>query len=274
MKNLTIKNTLLLLFASAILFSCKEDEPMIEKKQEADTEVSFIFKQKYDGNEVKTENLSSTLYANEKGNVHTISKLQYLVSNITLHRTDGSEVDLGGYNFVDIDKPMTRFYTPSVMVPEGKYTGISMTFGFNEEDNQTGAYSDLNAASWSWPMMIGGGYHFLKFEGMFTNNTGNGAMKGFAYHMGTASKVVGNSRVHEANHFRVRLWDNNGGFEVKSGERMNIDIDMNIDEWFKNPVLWDLNEFHMMLMPNYTAQKLMNQNGRSVFTLGTIDTEL
>lgn len=270
-KNITYLATYLLLFTT-LFTSCKEDGPEIEEKAIEQTEVSFVFKQKYNGAEVTTSDLATTMYTNQKGNIHTISKLQYLVSNITLHRTDGSEVDLGGYNFVDMDKPLSRFYTPSENVPAGKYSGVSITFGFDEEDNISGAYTDLNAASWSWPMMIGGGYHFLKFEGMFTDNTGT--MKGFAYHNGTASKVVGSSRVHEANHFRVRLWDYNGGFEVKPGERMNIDIDMNIDEWFKNPVLWDLNQYHMMLMPNYTAQKLMNQNGRSVFSLGTIAPEL
>jgi len=268
----TLKFSIYLLAISTFLFSCIEEEPIEPKQVEAVTEVSFIFKQKYNGSEVLTSDLATTQYTNEKGNIHTISKLQYLVSNITLHRTDGSEVDLGGYNFVDIDQPLTRFYTPGVRVPEGKYSGISMTFGFDEEDNRDGAYTDLNAVSWSWPMMIGGGYHFLKFEGMFQDNTGS--MKGFAYHNGTASKMENGSRVHEANHFRVRLWDYNGGFEVKSGERLNIDIDMNIEEWFKNPVLWDLNQYHMMLMPNYTAQKIMNNNGKSVFALGTIAPEL
>lgn len=269
-----MKNTILAL-ASLILIgtSCKKtDDPMDNKTDMVNTEVSFIFKQKYNDNEVLTSDLASTQYTNAKGNVHTISKLQYLVSNITLHKTDGSEVDLGGYNFVDIDKPLTRFYTPGVAIPEGKYTGISMTFGFDEEDNQDGAYTDLNAASWSWPMMIGGGYHFLKFEGMFVDNSGT--MKGFAYHNGTASKMENGTRINEANHFRVRLWDYNGGFEVKEGERLNIDIDMNIEEWFQNPVLWDLNQYHMMLMPNYTAQKMMNKNGKSVFSLGTIAPQL
>lgn len=269
-----MKNTILAL-ASLILIgtSCKKtDDPMDNKTDMVNTEVSFIFKQKYNDNEVLTSDLASTQYTNAKGNVHTISKLQYLVSNITLHKTDGSEVDLGGYNFVDIDKPLTRFYTPGVAIPEGKYTGISMTFGFDEEDNQDGAYTDLNAASWSWPMMIGGGYHFLKFEGMFVDNSGT--MKGFAYHNGTASKMENGTRTNEANHFRVRLWDYNGGFEVKEGERLNVDIDMNIEEWFQNPVLWDLNQYHMMLMPNYTAQKMMNKNGKSVFSLGTIAPEL
>ena len=46
-----------------------------------------------------------------------------------------------------------------------------------------------------------------------------------------------------------------------------IDIKMNLAEWFKNPNTWDLNEMSTMLMGNYTAQKRMNQNGQSVFSV-------
>ena len=267
-----MKKTLIALSALVLIFtSCKEEDPITPKAQET-TDVNFIFKQYYGGQEVTASDFGTTQYTNAKGTMHTISKLQYLVSNITLHKTDGSEVDLGGYNLIDVAQPLTRFYTPSVSVPEGSYSGVSITFGFNGNDNIDGAYTDLNAASWSWPMMIGGGYHFMKFEGMFLDNTST--MKGFAYHNGTASKMnPDGSRTAEENHFRVRLWDENGGFQVKAGERMTIDIDMDISEWFKNPIVWDLNQYHMMLMPNYTAQKMMNQNGKSVFSLGIVSAE-
>ena len=43
---------------------------------------------------------------------------------------------------------------------------------------------------------------------------------------------------------------------------------MNLAEWFKNPITWNLDDLHIMLMPNYQAQKMINQNGRSVFSLG------
>ena len=49
-----------------------------------------------------------------------------------------------------------------------------------------------------------------------------------------------------------------------------IEIKMNIAEWFKTPNTWDLNTYNMMLMPNYNAQILMNENGKNVFSLGSI----
>jgi hypothetical protein len=45
---------------------------------------------------------------------------------------------------------------------------------------------------------------------------------------------------------------------------------MNIAEWFKNPNTWDLNVLNTVLMPNFDAQILMHQNGKSVFSLGAV----
>ena len=45
---------------------------------------------------------------------------------------------------------------------------------------------------------------------------------------------------------------------------------MDISEWFKNPNIWNLNELNTMLMPNFEAQKIIKQNGVSVFSLGDI----
>jgi len=45
---------------------------------------------------------------------------------------------------------------------------------------------------------------------------------------------------------------------------------MNIAEWFKNPYTWDLNELNTVLMPNFEAQLLMSQNGKSVFSRGEL----
>lgn len=262
-----MKKIIIAISAIILISSCKKEDDTTPVIVEKSPTVNFLFQQDYNGAEVTSLDFGTTTYTNEMGTNHTITKLQYLVSNITLHKTNGDEVNLGGYNLIDLADDDSRTYTPSSEIPAGTYTGVSITFGFDENDNKTGAYSDLNAASWSWPMMIGGGYHFMKFEGMFTDRSG--AQKGFAYHNGTASKVNQNGvREHEANEFRVRLWDFSGGFEIKNENMTTINIDMNIAEWFKNPIPWNLDEYNSMLMPNYTAQKMMHQNGETVFSFG------
>ena len=51
---------------------------------------------------------------------------------------------------------------------------------------------------------------------------------------------------------------------------VTFNIKMNIAEWFKNPVNWDLNASHSMLMPDFGAQVLMFNVGKDAFSLGSI----
>lgn len=215
----------------------------------------------YSGATVVPSDFNDLKYTNDLGTTHSITKLQYLVSDFVLYKADGDSIVVEGYNLVDFTNTNSFAYSfPSELhVPLGDYTGIGFTWGFDEDDNTSGAYADLNAASWSWPAMIGGGYHFMKFEGKFIDS--NTDTTAFAFHNGTAS----NSGTHEANHFYVKL---NQSFTLSNDA--SISVDMNLAEWFKSPNQWDLNAMHAMLMPNYNAQIMMNQNGRSVFSFGTV----
>ncbi|MEZ4794525.1 MAG: hypothetical protein R2773_03455 [Flavobacteriaceae bacterium] len=65
-------------------------------------------------------------------------------------------------------------------------------------------------------------------------------------------------------------------FEVNLGEititdDLEIEVKMNVAEWFKNPNTWDLTQLYTTLMPNFNAQIMMNQNGSNgVFSLGSV----
>lgn len=216
---------------------------------------------KYSGAAVLPTDFNALKYTNDKGTIHSISKLQYLVSNFVLYKTNGDSIVVNGYNLVDFDNTNSFAYAfpEALHIPNEDYSGIGFTWGFNTADNTSGAYADLNAASWSWPAMIGGGYHFMKLEGKFIDS--NADTTAYAFHNGTAS----NSGTHEANHFHVKL---NHAFTLTNDA--SITVDMNIEEWFKNPNQWDLDAMHSMLMPNYNAQIMMNQNGRTVFSFGSI----
>ncbi len=215
----------------------------------------------YGGSSVMPADFDDLKYLNDKGTTHSITKLQYLISDFVLYKADGDSIVVEGYNFVDFDNTNSFAYSfPTEMhVPIGGYTGVGFTWGFDEADNTSGTYADLNVASWSWPAMIGGGYHFMKLEGKFIDS--NTDTTAFAFHNGTAS----NNGNHEANHFYVKL---NQSFTLSNDASINLNMDLS--EWFKNPNQWDLDALHDMLMPNYTVQKMMNANGRSVFSLGSI----
>lgn len=226
--------------------------------------LTFNFTHNYDGVAVTSSDYDDIKYTNQFGNQHSITRLRYMISDVRLYKSGGDSVLIDGYHFVDLATPGTDTYMPSMKIPEGSYTGIAFNFGFSEANNTSNAYPDLNAVSWNWPMMLGGGYHYIQFEGKFIDT--NTDTIGFAYHQGTARKIADNDTTYENNHFRAELA--NSGFNLSNNA--TVEIKMDLAEWFKNPNTWDLNQYHKMLMPNYNAQILMNQNGRSVFSVGTI----
>ena len=216
--------------------------------------LTINFAHHWDGENITSEDFNEFKYSNANGEILSISKLKYLVSNISLHQSNGNMIEIKDYFLVDVTS--SNLSTSQFVIPAGIYSGVSFTFGFNEIKNIDGAYSDLNATSWNWPEILGGGYHFMQFEGKYESG---GNENPFAYHMGTAKTDSGE---YEVNHFEVFLSLN----EFTVSNDTTLKIAMNVSEWFKNPIIWDLNSYDTNLMPNYEAQKLMNQNGRSVFS--------
>lgn len=227
-------------------------------------QVSFKFTQNYGGTTVTSSDFNSLSFTDDAGNVHSISKMRYLVSKFRLYTATGDSIFLPGYKLVDMSDNNTLTFNPGTAVEGQNITGIGFNFGFDSTDNVTGAYPDLNLATWGWPSMLGGGYHYMQFEGNFIDSIAD--TLGFAYHMGTAREITPTDTIYHNNHFPVQLA--NSGFTLTNNAI--IEIKMDIAEWLKNPYSWNLNTYYNGLMPNYNAQVLMNQNGRSVFSLGTI----
>lgn len=249
-----MKKLKLLLIAVIVITmnSCDDDDSVATSGN-----ILFDFTHNWDGDNVTADDFNIIQFTNADGDAVGVSKLRYLISNISLHKTDGSAISIDGYLLVDLSTQATTAFVSNI--PFDTYTSISFTFGFDETDNIDGFYNDLNSVSWNWPEMLGGGYHFMQLEGKYLDAA---VENPFAYHMGTARLSPG---VFEANHFEVFI----NGFTNTSDA--SIEIKMNIAEWFKNPYTWDLETYNIDLMMNYDAQILMNQNGGSVFSLGNVN---
>ncbi|AFL81009.1 hypothetical protein Aeqsu_1520 [Aequorivita sublithincola DSM 14238] len=222
--------------------------------------VTLNFTQNWDGKDVTNSDFNTTIFTNEFGSLLNITKLRYLISRISLLKADGSTVDFEEYKLIDLEDPTSLKLTPAKLAPTGDYNGIAFTYGFNEKDNTSGSLPDLNAANWNWPDMLGGGYHFMQMEGKYDD--GSGGELPYAYHNGTARVSNG---VFEQN-FLTFIFTQN--FTITNDA--TIEIKMNIAEWYKNPYTWNLNDYNIDLMMNYDAQKLMHDNGATVFSIGAI----
>lgn len=255
------KIALLSICIFALALSCAEDND--DNLSAANATVNLSFTHNWDDTAVSSSDFNTIQYTNANGEEMSIEKLRYLISNVTFEIANGNTIIIPGYNLIDVTNNSGLTYTPTILIPEGEYTNVSFTFGFNNEDNYQN-YPDLNTALWNVPEMLGGGYHYMQLEGKFIDNTD--AEVGYAYHTIRAADI--NSAIPEIifqdTFFTVDLGP------ISITDETTIEVEMNIAEWFKNPNQWDLNLLPNMLMPNFNAQVMMYENGQNVFSLGTV----
>lgn len=224
--------------------------------------LTLSFLHNWDEISLTNSDFNDIKFTNGNGEKLSIERLRYLISNIILEKENGEKITLKEHHLVDVSKLESLQYQSSVKVPIGRYKKVSFTFGFSSEDNVDGVYPDLNSLSWNVPKMLGGGYHFMQFDGKFLDATKANAEKSFNYHVIRAADKTdpANLKLQDTS-FTVDL-----GRLIISDEHP-IEVAMNISEWFKNPNLWDLNTLNTVLMPNFNAQILMSENGKNVFRI-------
>ncbi len=130
---------------------------------------------------------NSITNVNSLGNQFSVNTFKCYLSNITLTRNDGKKYKNENVFYLDLSNvDKSSFKLDSI--PPGKYTGISFLVGLDTKRNKTlalpGTRENINMA---WPDMMGGGYHFLKFEGQYLDNFN--IEQGFAFHLGTNSQL-------------------------------------------------------------------------------------
>ena len=217
--------------------------------------VTLNFTHHWNGLKITPQDFNELKFTNENGERLSIERLRYLVSNISL-------INSKNYHLIDVGEN----YGTSITFPEltDKSYALSFRFGFSDEDNTDGTYQDLNSVSFNVPEMLGGGYHFMQFDGKYVDN--NNEASGFNYHtIKAVDRTDPDNLKFEDTSFEVNLGT------IVVADTTEIEIKMNLAEWFKNPNTWNLNELNTVLMPNFEAQKMMRANGGSVFSLGVVN---
>jgi len=122
-------------------------------------------------------------YLNASDNLYSVTRLQYYLDGITFIGASGNDDHvLSDAILVDGRIPLD-FNIGGV--PVGDYDGIVLTIGIVPARNCTGCLPPtVPNVQMAWPDPMGGGYHFMKFEGHFRANGGTGTQHGFAIHLG------------------------------------------------------------------------------------------
>lgn len=251
---------LTIITSTAVLFSCHTDQDDIV----ANPAVNFSVSHHWDGTAVTNSDFNQMKFTNANGETLSIERLRYLISDFSFTHSDGTTYKSNSYHLIDLSKIESLELPLDLNISAGNYTNVSFVFGLTNEKNIDGTYADLNSVSFNVPAMMGGGYHYMQFDGKFINSSA--AEQGFNYHAIRAVDNAGaNLTFPQDTFFTVNL----GAVEITADTTINIG--MNIAEWFANPNTWDLNQYNQMLMPNSMAQIMMYENGQNVFSLISVE---
>lgn len=199
---------------------------------------------------------SAMPYTNVAGNQFGVTLVRYFISDVALTYGDGTVRTLAGAHYVDHDEAATRSYLLAADLPVGPLASVSFVMGLPPALNVTGAFPGPPESLMEWPVMMGGGYHHLKFEGRYVDSTG--APFNYKVHSGGLGGAD--------NSFAVTL-DASGHAVAADGTTLTLE--MNLERWFGD---WDLNDWfnaaHPGIMNDAAAQAAVRQHGATVFTLG------
>lgn len=239
-----------LIVLSWLLCSCKK-----EKTANLNLYIDFTV----DGQTLVQDNRQ---YVNAAGNQYEVNEVMFFLSDMNLKKNDGSVVGVEGIHYVDLDLVSSLNWTLA-SVPVGNYTSLSFTFGLTDMQNQSYRFVNPPECNMSWPEVMGGGYHYMKINGKWLAD--DGQVKPFNLHTGRGQQYddEGNVTRFVDNSFTVSL---EIPFSVKEkGE--NLQLVMNINQWFNASRMFDLDEWGGSIMQNQAAQEILKQNGPYVFEL-------
>ena len=201
----------------------------------------------------------SLCYHNEAGNEFMITEIQWFISKMELQNEQDEWVELEPRIFY-IDTNIPESQTLRIASnPVGKYKTLRFTFGLDEAYNQTGLFSNPPESNMFWPEPLGGGYHYMKLNGKFVD--ANGQLMPLNVHLG-----IGQNADHSEfyqNYFTV---EGSINLNIAENTENQFNLTMIVDNWFRNPNLYDFNEFGSAIMQNQAAQQALKENGKDVFT--------
>ena len=256
------------LLLSFLFFSCHKEKPIEPTPTTTVDHGHIVFKfAHYVDNQPAI--WDSMMYVNAAGNPYQVNDVEYFISNITLHRSDGTSklITSKSIYYIDSGISSTQTWNVSDEIPVGSYNSISFTFGIDSVHNISNIFVNFPEDGMFWPEPMGGGYHMMKLNGKYKNPAGDSVFN-FNTHIGKGRVIVGADTTMVNNSFTASL--PSSSFTLTKDATKEIEIIMNIDSWYKTPNIYDHNIYGQNIMSNQTAMGMIVQNGFDVFTIGYI----
>ena len=262
--NLSKINTILLVvligFVS-LASSCEKDPVKIPDETTGKLQITMEYFN--DGAEMKWGHL---IYTNEAGNEYLGYYARFFITRLTIYKGGNPTVLNKYHNYHYFDSDIVNSLTWTVVddIEEGSYDSLAFTFGFNDEDNQSFMFVNPPEVNMVWPEELGGGYHAMQFDGKW--KIGGDTLVSFNYHLGpgqiygTPGDIIG----FIDNSYIVNLPASD--FAITVGNTTTVNLRMNLENWFKNPISYDHNTYGGAIMENQEAMEKVVMNGWDVFS--------
>ena len=264
-------SSLFLIFTMCLfLYSCKKDvygcvdinadnydnEATKDDSSCIYTSLKINFANLVDGAELVYGN-NNFLYTNSIGANYSVSRILYVLSDITLYFQNDEIVNYQDIIFVNSENNETLFHEFDNL--PGLCVGIGFRLGFLTENNvdffyinQEFNFHDLM----KWPNSFGqssslinqpGGYHYMKIEGRYINAQGQEI--GYNTHSGPTN----------GNDFSI-LYS-----QFNFNPSAEITLLMNVNNWYDNPI----HNIKPAIMEDVESQTNLFQNANNVFSIIT-----
>lgn len=238
MKRLNATGLFMLLLLS---ISCKKE---VEQVQETGSDIAISMQYNSGGNLLLFDTL---LFRNAAGEDYSVNRLEFYISNVVLYGSSGN-VTFNDVYYLNADDARFKGFTLR-NVPKGDYSGIGFLFGLDSVRNVPGGLPpNIENNAMFWPVQMGGGYHFMKFEGHFRDT---GGMSGFAIHLGRNGNTVAET---------LPL-----SFAV-SAQTHRMQLSMDVNEWMEDPSVYSFVQDGKYTMSSDPLMKKIAGNGKDVFT--------
>ena len=233
-----MKETIQTLFITSLIImtfsSC-------EKPNQTDLTINFTHS--VDAEELTT---NSMIYSNSAGENYDVRTLKYLISDITLHAENGTQIILSDIHFIDISEESTFSFTFEDF-PNNNYTSISYKMGLDTIKNTNNLHiNESYHSAMAWPETNGGGYHYMKLEGAYNNDS-------TFYNTHTGGTMGGDYSFNNVDNISLTIDDDLGD--------VSININMEINNWYNSPNQIDFSSYGMGIMMNMMMQMDIKMNG-------------
>lgn len=207
----------------------------------------------------KVISLRDSLYENAFGEIYSISKLKYYISNVLIPGS-GQLPENDAYHLISAADAVNSF---EITMNAGNYKKVKFLLGVDSARNcsgaQTGALDPTNDMFWTWNT----GYIMFKLEG--TSTASNADLNRIEHHIGGYKGV---NNVATSIDFNFDL-----PFSIKENSVTELVIEMNLDHYWKNASEIKISESPMWMTMGGMAKKIASNFGGlfSVMQVKTIN---